>query len=93
LANNLYLESSFKDIKIDLQEGLNYLELEAPNRGALGGNTGAYVYDKEGTYCCLTCGIILIQESNLNLHLLKNKRCLFELKRICVTLNFISALL
>lgn len=49
LANNLYLESSFKDIKIDLQEGLNYLELEALNRGALGGNTGAfYVYDKEG---------------------------------------------
>jgi hypothetical protein len=49
LANNLYLESSFKDIKIDLQEGLNYLELEALNRGALGGNTGAfYVYDNEG---------------------------------------------
>jgi hypothetical protein len=41
LANNLYLESSFKDIKIDLQEGLDYLELEALNRGALGGNTGA----------------------------------------------------
>lgn len=49
LANNLYLESSFKDIKIDLQEGLNYLELEALNRGSLGGNTGAfYIYDKEG---------------------------------------------
>jgi hypothetical protein len=46
LANNLYLESSFKDIKIDLQEGLNYLELEALNRGALGG-TQAHVYDKE----------------------------------------------
>lgn len=49
LANNLYLNSNFKDIKIDLQEGLNYLELEALNRGALGGNTGAfYVYDNEG---------------------------------------------
>lgn len=49
LANNLYLDANFKDIKIELQEGLNYLELEALNRGSLGGNTGAfYVYDKEG---------------------------------------------
>ncbi|MEZ7500638.1 hypothetical protein QO200_18120 [Flavobacterium sp. Arc3] len=49
VANNLYLESSFKDIKIDLQAGLNYLELQALNRGALGGNTGAfYIYDNEG---------------------------------------------
>jgi hypothetical protein len=40
LANKLYLESNFKDIKIDLQEGLNYLELQALNRGSLGGNTG-----------------------------------------------------
>lgn len=49
LANNLYLDTNFKDIKIALQEGLNYLELEALNRGALGGNTGAfYVYDSEG---------------------------------------------
>jgi hypothetical protein len=39
LANKLYLESNFKDIKIDLQ-GLNYLELQALNRGSLGGNTG-----------------------------------------------------
>ncbi|SDW40574.1 hypothetical protein [Flavobacterium degerlachei] len=50
LANNLYLDTNFKDIKIELQEGLNYLELEALNRGALGGNTGAfYIYDAEGT--------------------------------------------
>lgn len=49
LANNLYMDTDFKDIKIELQEGLNYLELEALNRGALGGNTGAfYVYDSEG---------------------------------------------
>ncbi|EIA09055.1 hypothetical protein [Flavobacterium frigoris] len=49
LANNLYLDTNFKDIKIELQEGLNYLELEALNRGALGGNTGAfYIYDAEG---------------------------------------------
>lgn len=50
LANNLFLDTNFKDIKIELQEGLNYLELEALNRGALGGNTGAfYIYDAEGT--------------------------------------------
>jgi hypothetical protein len=49
LVNNLYLESNFKDIKIDLQQGLNYLELQALNRGSLGGNTGAfYIYDNEG---------------------------------------------
>jgi len=49
VANSLYLESSFKDIKIDLQAGLNYLELQALNRGSLGGNTGAfYIYDNEG---------------------------------------------
>lgn len=49
LANNLYLEGNLKDIKIELQEGLNYLELEALNRGALGGNTGAfYIYDNDG---------------------------------------------
>jgi hypothetical protein len=49
LANNLYLNTNFKNIKIELQEGLNYLELEALNRGSLGGNTGAfYIYDTEG---------------------------------------------
>lgn len=49
LVNNLYLETNLKDIKIELQDGLNYLELEALNRGALGGNTGAfYIYDNEG---------------------------------------------
>lgn len=49
LANNLYLNSNFKDIKLGLQVGLNHLELEALNRGSLGGNTGAfYIYDAEG---------------------------------------------
>jgi hypothetical protein len=47
LANKLYLESNFKDIKIDLQEGLNYLELQALKR-SLGGNTGLFIYDDEG---------------------------------------------
>ena len=50
LANNLYMDTNFKDIKIELKEGLNYLELEALNRGSLGGNTGAfYIYDSEGS--------------------------------------------
>lgn len=49
LANNLYLDTNFKDIKIELQDGINNLELEALNRGALGGNTGAfYIYDEDG---------------------------------------------
>ncbi|HEY4618579.1 MAG TPA: hypothetical protein VIH09_10340 [Flavobacterium sp.] len=49
LANNLYLDTNFKDIKIELQDGINDLELEALNRGALGGNTGAfYIYDEDG---------------------------------------------
>jgi hypothetical protein len=43
------LISTFKEIKVDLQKGINNLELEALNRGALGGNTGAfYIYDAEG---------------------------------------------
>ncbi|MBU0940393.1 MAG: hypothetical protein KKD36_03035 [Bacteroidetes bacterium] len=49
LAPSLYLESTFKDIKVDLKKGINKLELEALNRGTLGGNTGAfYIYDAEG---------------------------------------------
>jgi hypothetical protein len=48
LANKLYLESNFKDIKIDLQEGLNYLELQALNRGSLEETRGFYIYDDEG---------------------------------------------
>lgn len=49
VVNNLFLDTNFKDIKIELEDGLNYLELEALNRGSLGGNTGAfYVYDAQG---------------------------------------------
>jgi hypothetical protein len=43
LANKLYLESNFKDIKIDLQEGLNYLELQALNRGLWEETRGFYL--------------------------------------------------
>jgi hypothetical protein len=42
LANKLYLESNFKDIKIDLQEGLNYLELAKPR--VFGRKHGAFLY-------------------------------------------------
>lgn len=49
LANNLFLEGSFKDVKINLQEGFSFLDIMALNRGALGGNTGAFViYDDKG---------------------------------------------
>lgn len=49
VAPRLYLDSSFKEIKVSLQTGINNLELEALNRGSLGGNTGAfYIYDAEG---------------------------------------------
>jgi hypothetical protein len=43
LANKLYLESNFKDIKIDLQEGLNYLELQAKPR-VFGRKHGAFIF-------------------------------------------------
>ncbi|MDG2432129.1 hypothetical protein [Flavobacterium sp.] len=49
LAPSLYLDSTFKEIKVELQKGINDLELQALNRGTLGGNTGAfYIYDAEG---------------------------------------------
>ena len=49
LVPSLYLDSSFKEIKVSLQKGINDLELQALNRGSLGGNTGAfYIYDAEG---------------------------------------------
>lgn len=49
LANNLSMQAVFIDIKVDLNVGVNFLELEALNRGALGGNTGNFeIYDEEG---------------------------------------------
>lgn len=49
LVNSLLLGPGFDDIRINLNEGLNYLELEALNRGNLGGNTGNFeIYDQEG---------------------------------------------
>lgn len=49
LANNLFLGAAFDDIRVNLNDGLNYLELEALNRGRLGGNTGNFeIYDENG---------------------------------------------
>jgi hypothetical protein len=69
LANKLYLESNFKDIKIDLQEGLNYLNTSAKPR-VFGGKHGAFIFmTTKEICCCLTFGIILTRVLNLNLHL------------------------
>ena len=49
LTNSLLLGPGFDDIRVNLNDGLNYLELEALNRGNLGGNTGNFeIYDQEG---------------------------------------------
>ena len=49
LVDNLLLGPDFDDIRVDLKEGLNYLELIALNRGDLGGNTGNFeIYDQDG---------------------------------------------
>jgi hypothetical protein len=50
LVNNLSLETIFIDVKANLKQGVNFLELEALNRGTLGGNTGDFeIYDGQGT--------------------------------------------
>lgn len=49
LVNSLMLGYSFDDIRVNLKEGLSYLEVEALNRGRLGGNTGYFeIYDRDG---------------------------------------------
>ncbi len=49
LVNNLMLGYSFDDVRVNLKDGLSYLEIEALNKGRLGGNTGEFqIYDKEG---------------------------------------------
>lgn len=49
LAHSLMLGASFDDIRVNLKDGLNYLELIALNRGRLGGNTGNFeIYDQQG---------------------------------------------
>ncbi|WP_100844917.1 hypothetical protein [Flavobacterium sp. 5] len=50
LVNRLFLDGNFKEIKFFLKEGLSFLDLEALNRGELGGNTGEFaIYDNTGS--------------------------------------------
>jgi hypothetical protein len=48
LANSLYLDSNLKEIKVNLKKGINNLELQALNRGALEAILSLYIYDAEG---------------------------------------------
>jgi hypothetical protein len=49
LVERLFLDSNFKEIKLFLKEGFSFLDLEALNKGSLGGNTGEFsIYDNEG---------------------------------------------
>lgn len=43
LANNLSLQYDYTDVKANLKNGLNFLEIMAMNRGSAGGNTGAFI--------------------------------------------------
>lgn len=50
LADQLFLDSNFKQVKIDLANGFNKLDFEALNIGSLGGNTAEIqVFDDKGT--------------------------------------------
>ncbi|CAA9197460.1 hypothetical protein ACHRVW_07220 [Flavobacterium collinsii] len=49
IKDQLFLDSSFKDVKIMLTDGFNKLDFEALNIGTLGGNTAEIqVYDDKG---------------------------------------------
>ncbi|WP_281240288.1 hypothetical protein [Flavobacterium praedii] len=49
IRGSLELESYFKEFRIYFKDGINIFELEALNKGTLGGNTGEfYIYDAEG---------------------------------------------
>lgn len=49
LRDQIFLDSNFKEVKIDLVVGFNKLDFEALNIGALGGNTAEIqVYDDKG---------------------------------------------
>lgn len=49
IRDQVLLDASFKDVKIDLTEGFNKLDFEALNIGTLGGNTAEIqVYDDQG---------------------------------------------
>ncbi|MEJ4088197.1 hypothetical protein [Galbibacter orientalis] len=49
VAPNIYLESSFKGIYIDLEKGFNKIEFKALNQGSSGPNTAQFaVFDDKG---------------------------------------------
>ncbi|MCD0468932.1 hypothetical protein [Flavobacterium sp. JAS] len=49
IKDQLFLDSNFKDVKINLVNGFNKLDFEALNIGSLGGNTAEIqVYDDKG---------------------------------------------
>ena len=51
VRDRLLLGPIFKEFKIVLQDGINTFELEALNKGELGGNTGEFqIYDAEGKF-------------------------------------------
>ncbi|TDP01486.1 hypothetical protein [Flavobacterium sp. 245] len=49
IRDQIFLDSNFKDVKINLSDGFNKLDFEALNIGTLGGNTAEIqVYDDKG---------------------------------------------
>jgi hypothetical protein len=49
IRDQIFLDSNFKDVKINLVDGFNKLDFEALNIGSLGGNTAEIqVYDDKG---------------------------------------------
>ncbi|MBS7256062.1 hypothetical protein [Flavobacterium branchiicola] len=49
IRDQIFLDSNFKDVKINLSDGFNKLDFEALNIGSLGGNTAEIqVYDDKG---------------------------------------------
>ncbi|MFA7445395.1 MAG: hypothetical protein WCY89_05565 [Flavobacteriaceae bacterium] len=53
LYNDVLLESSYKQVEIDLQHGFNKIEILALNQGTSGPNTAEFqIYDDQGTLIC-----------------------------------------
>jgi hypothetical protein len=51
VKDKLYLQYNFQEFKIFFNEGINTFEIQALNRGLLGGNTGEFqIYDAEGKF-------------------------------------------
>jgi hypothetical protein len=51
IANRLEMKNEYQEFKIFFKEGFNTLELEALNKGLLGGNTGEFqIYDDKGKF-------------------------------------------